>query len=192
MTYTTACSNAKIFNPLSRARNGTGILVDTLSAVVPAEPQRELRHQNIVISIPSGGSRRSVTIFLIMNCLRRLFGTQRRSDKKQGTMEGLIPRKAPQILLRFKPTEPGDSPSSGRGGGVSEDAKFLDQEPKVLFPFVAQWKQIRQEPMRLWVRSPASLRGSGIWCCHELWCRSQTRFGSCSCCGCCCGLGGHL
>jgi len=28
--------------------------------------------------------------------------------------------------------------------------------------------------MRMWVPSLASLSGLRIWCCHELWCRSQT------------------
>ena len=39
---------------------------------------------------------------------------------------------------------------------------------------VVQWKQIQLVSMRMPVRSPASLSGSGIRCCHELWCRSQT------------------
>ena len=44
--------------------------------------------------------------------------------------------------------------------------------------------------MRLWVRSPASLRGLRIWHCHELWCRSQMRLGSQ--CGCGCGVVRYL
>ena len=34
---------------------------------------------------------------------------------------------------------------------------------------------LRTQPvsMRLWVRSLASLSGSRIWYCHDLWCRSQ-------------------
>ena len=45
-------------------------------------------------------------------------------------------------------------------------------------PLVAQWKWIRIVSMRPWVRWLASLRGSGIWHCRELWCRSQTLLGS--------------
>ena len=43
---------------------------------------------------------------------------------------------------------------------------------------MAQQKRIRLGTMRLWVRSLASLSGLTIWCCHELWCRSQTWLGS--------------
>ena len=45
-------------------------------------------------------------------------------------------------------------------------------------PIVGQQKRIRLVSMRMWVRSLASLSGLGIWCCRELWCRSQTRLGS--------------
>ena len=31
----------------------------------------------------------------------------------------------------------------------------------------------------MWVRSLAYLSGSGIWCCLELWCKSQTWLASC-------------
>ena len=41
-------------------------------------------------------------------------------------------------------------------------------------PIVAQWKRIRLVSMRLQVQFLASLSGSGIGPCHELWCRSQT------------------
>ena len=43
---------------------------------------------------------------------------------------------------------------------------------------MAQRKQIGLGTMRLRVRSLASLRGLGIQCCPELWCRSQTQLGS--------------
>ena len=33
--------------------------------------------------------------------------------------------------------------------------------------------------MKLWVQSLAPLSGLRIWCCRELWCRSQTWLGSC-------------
>ena len=39
-----------------------------------------------------------------------------------------------------------------------------------------QWIQV--ETMRLWVQSPASVNGLRIRCRRELWCRSQTQFGS--------------
>ena len=40
-------------------------------------------------------------------------------------------------------------------------------------PFVAQRKRIQLVSMRMWVQSQASLSGLRIWCCRELWCRSQ-------------------
>ena len=42
---------------------------------------------------------------------------------------------------------------------------------------MGQQKHIRLGTMRLWVRSLALLSGLRIRCCHELWCRSQTRLG---------------
>ena len=45
-------------------------------------------------------------------------------------------------------------------------------------PVMAQWKRIRLGAMRLRVPSLASLSGLRIWCCRELWCRSQMRLGS--------------
>ena len=45
-------------------------------------------------------------------------------------------------------------------------------------PVMAQRKQIQLGTMRLQVQSLAWLRGLRIWCCHELWCRSQMRLGS--------------
>ena len=45
--------------------------------------------------------------------------------------------------------------------------KFMDSG----VPVVAQWKWIQLGTMRLWVRSLASLSGSGIWHCCERWCR---------------------
>ena len=50
---------------------------------------------------------------------------------------------------------------------------------KVGVPVMAQWKQIRLGTMRLRVHPLALLSGLGIWHCHELWCRSQMRLGSC-------------
>ena len=44
-------------------------------------------------------------------------------------------------------------------------------------PLVAQWKWIRLVSKRMRVRSLASLTGSGIRCCRELWCRSQIQLG---------------
>ena len=45
-------------------------------------------------------------------------------------------------------------------------------------PTVVQWKRIQLGTTRLWVRSLASLSGLSIWCCRELWCRSQMQLGS--------------
>jgi len=45
-------------------------------------------------------------------------------------------------------------------------------------PVMAQWKRIQLGTMRLQVWSLASLSGLRIWCCRELWCRSQTWIGS--------------
>ena len=39
---------------------------------------------------------------------------------------------------------------------------------------MAQQKQTQLISMRMQVRSLALLSASKIWCCHELWCRSQT------------------
>ena len=44
---------------------------------------------------------------------------------------------------------------------------------------VAQRKQIQLGTMSMWVQSLASLSGLRIWCCRELWFRSQTWLGSC-------------
>ena len=44
--------------------------------------------------------------------------------------------------------------------------------------FLLWWKCIQLVSMRIWVWSLALLSGSGIRCCHELWCRSQTGLGS--------------
>ena len=38
-------------------------------------------------------------------------------------------------------------------------------------PVMVQWMQIQLVFMRMRVQSLASLSGSGIQCCHELWCR---------------------
>ena len=46
-------------------------------------------------------------------------------------------------------------------------------------PAVAQWKRIRRVATRTWVPSLASFSGLRTQCCCELWCRSQTRLGSC-------------
>ena len=45
-------------------------------------------------------------------------------------------------------------------------------------PIMAQQKQILVVSMTMQVRSLASLRRLRMWCCHELWCRSQTWLGS--------------
>ena len=44
---------------------------------------------------------------------------------------------------------------------------------------MAQQKRIPLGTMSLLVRLLASFSGLRIWRCHELWCRSQTRLGSC-------------
>ena len=46
-------------------------------------------------------------------------------------------------------------------------------------PILAQRKWIQLGTMRFRVWSLASLSGLRIWRCYELWCRSQTRLGSC-------------
>ena len=45
-------------------------------------------------------------------------------------------------------------------------------------PIMAQRKLILLASMRTQVRSLASFSGLRIRCCHELWCRSETRLGS--------------
>ena len=44
---------------------------------------------------------------------------------------------------------------------------------------MVQWKRIPLGTMAFWVQSLASLSGLRIWCCRELWCRSQMGLGSC-------------
>ena len=46
-------------------------------------------------------------------------------------------------------------------------------------PIVAQLKQIQLRTMKSQVRSLASFGGLRIWCCCDLWCRSQTWLVSC-------------
>jgi len=46
-------------------------------------------------------------------------------------------------------------------------------------PAVVQQKRIRLGTMMLQLRSLSLLCGLRIWCCRELWCRSQTRLGFC-------------
>ena len=43
---------------------------------------------------------------------------------------------------------------------------------------MAQGLKTQPVSMRMWVRSLDPLSGLRIWCCHELWCRWQTRLGS--------------
>ena len=43
---------------------------------------------------------------------------------------------------------------------------------------MVQWKQIQLRTVKLQVQSLASLSGLRIQRCHELWHRSQVRFGS--------------
>ena len=52
------------------------------------------------------------------------------------------------------------------------------KKAKIEVPAVAQQKQIRVASMRMWVWSLASLSGSGIWHCRELWCRLHTWLGA--------------
>ena len=54
----------------------------------------------------------------------------------------------------------------------------LITRPLLGFPVMAQQKRIWLVSMKMWVRSLASLSGSGIQRCCELWCRSQTQLGS--------------
>ena len=57
-----------------------------------------------------------------------------------------------------------------------EHLHFKDEMGEV--PTVAQWQRAQLVPMRMWVRSLASL--SRLRICHfcELWCRSQMQLGS--------------
>ena len=54
--------------------------------------------------------------------------------------------------------------------------EILEKEYKGV-PIVVQQKRIQLGTMRLRVRHLALLSGLRIWCCHELWCRSQTPLG---------------
>ena len=46
------------------------------------------------------------------------------------------------------------------------------------FQFWVRNNETQLVSMGMWVRFLASLGGLGIWCCHELWCRSQMHLGS--------------
>ena len=59
-----------------------------------------------------------------------------------------------------------------------KSAELGNERNMVGVPITAQWKLLQLGAMRLWVRSLASLHGLRIRCCHDLWCRSQTRLGS--------------
>ena len=72
-----------------------------------------------------------------------------------------------------------------RGAGSDDSGGCQDTRSGV--PIVVQWKWIRLETMRLWLRSLSGLR---IQHCRELWCRLQMRLGISSCCG--CGVGWWL
>ena len=54
-------------------------------------------------------------------------------------------------------------------------------DSKGAVPVEAKWRWIQRVSMRMRVPSLASLSGSGVRCCHELWCRSRS--------WCCCGCG---
>ena len=45
-------------------------------------------------------------------------------------------------------------------------------------PIVAQQQQTQLVSTRMWNGALASLSGLRIWCCHELWPKSQTRLRS--------------
>ena len=49
--------------------------------------------------------------------------------------------------------------------------------PTQEFPVVVQQKWAQLVSLRMWVGSLASLSGSRIWHCHELWCRLQVQLG---------------
>ena len=55
--------------------------------------------------------------------------------------------------------------------------KKKKKKKREVFP-LAQWKQIQLVSMRMRVQFLASLRGSVILHCRELWCRLQTQLGS--------------
>ena len=59
-----------------------------------------------------------------------------------------------------------------------------------MVPIVARWRWIWLASMRMHVCSLVLLSGLRIWCCCELWCRSQTQLGILHCCG--CGVGQQL
>ena len=55
---------------------------------------------------------------------------------------------------------------------------FRKKKKTVGVPILAQRKWIQLVSMRMWIQSLASLSGSGIQRCSELWCRSQRWLGS--------------
>ena len=54
----------------------------------------------------------------------------------------------------------------------------MNRETNIGVPIVVQWKQIRLGTMKLQIGSLALLSRSGIRCCQEQWCGSQTQLGS--------------
>ena len=48
------------------------------------------------------------------------------------------------------------------------------------FPLPCSRLRTQLVSMRMWVWSLTSISGLRIWCCHELWCRSQKQLVSCS------------
>ena len=59
----------------------------------------------------------------------------------------------------------------------SEAEKYI-KEKITRVPIVAQQKRIQLVSMRIQVQFLALFSGSRIWCCCELWCRSQKWPGS--------------
>ena len=64
------------------------------------------------------------------------------------------------------------TPGGGRHQALQEGRPQTIKMRHMGAPVVAQQKRIRPVSMRMRVRSLASLHASGIWHCHELWCRS--------------------
>ena len=54
----------------------------------------------------------------------------------------------------------------------------IEKKNEIGVPAAAQQKRTRLVSMRMQVRSLALFSGLRISCCHELWCRSQTRLRS--------------
>ena len=120
---------------------------------------------------------------------RHLFFS-RRDAKRRGRWWGILPcnnRSGSQLWISSSMSVPMAKPKSGQ---VDKNMwifrKKISKNEEKVFGSSCCGSAITTQlgSMRMWVWSLASLSRLRIWCCHELWRRSQTRLGSGVSCGC--------